>query len=198
VLDDASPLKEDVKSLCDSLGVKYVPATLKPGDTKNGLAESLSLAPWDEPIFAVCDDAVFGRGIVEEIQHIMKEEVPPIQGNWGMISLFACYARNAPLREGSHLWEYLIRAFYAGIAVIYSPAFRKAYYNDWNQVANGLLPMPQMCDDIYCKDILNAMDLKLYNTIQDFAQHTGVDARTFGGNEADPGSRYISQFFVGE
>lgn len=197
VLDDGSPMGDAILKKCLDLGVQYVPAVLKPGDTKNGLAESLSLDTWNKPIFCVCDDVVFGKGIFEEIDHIMTNEVQNLP-DCGMISLFACYNRGLLVNEHSHLWEYPIRAFYAGVAVIYSPRFRQAYYDDWIAVVNGKKAVPRMCDDLYCKEILTASGLKLYNTAKDYAQHTGVDARTFGDDEADPGSRYISKFFVGE
>jgi hypothetical protein len=197
VLDDGSPLKDRVRSLCYEMDVDYIPATLKPGDTKNGLAESLAVGNWTAPVFAVCDDVVFGRDILEELNHIVLHELPLLP-DCGMVSLFACYSRMKQPHADSHLWEYPVHAFYAGIAVVYTPKFRDAYYNWWVRAVNEELPMPQMCDDIFCKVILDAHGLKLYNTIQDYAQHTGIDARTFGDKENDPGSHYLTQFFVGE
>lgn len=200
ILDDNSPMALDVEKTASDYGAIYVPAKNHPGDTKNGLGESLAIGDMGEPILCVCDDIVFGKDSSSIIMKYLDIDIPMLECagiKWGMISLFASYGRG-PLVLGTDFWEYPIPAFYAGLAVIYSPMFRKKYVETWNSMVRGEIPKCPHQDDLFCKEILNASGTRLFGIKRDLVQHTGIDARTFGNSTTDPGTHYQSSFFVGE
>lgn len=200
ILDDNSPQALDVEKVAFDYGARYVPAKNHPGDTKNGLGESLAIGDMGESILCVCDDIVFGKDSSSIITKYLDVDIPAIEDaniRWGMISLFASYGRG-PLILGTDFWEYPIPAFYAGLAVIYSSAFRKEYVKTWDSMVRGEIPKCPHQDDLFCKEILNASGTRLFGVKRDLVQHTGIDARTFGDSIADPGTHYLSSFFVGE
>jgi len=102
------------------------------------------------------------------------------------------------MHPGTKLWSYPIQAFYAGIAVLYSPEFRAKYVEMWNKMLRREMPMCPHQDDIFCKDVLRESGTILFGVEKDLVQHTGIDARTFGDKVDDPGTRYQSKFFIGE
>jgi hypothetical protein len=200
VLDDNSPMREEVRQSAITHNALYRHAENSPGSTKNGLGESLALGDMDKPILCLCDDIVFGKGSLDILRRYMDSDIPILEWNhipWGMISLFASYGRGRFILN-TDFWEYPIPHFYAGLAVIYSPAFRKEYVSQWDKMMKGEIPMCVHQDDLFCKDILNASGTRLFGIRRDLVQHTGINARTFGDKAEDPGTQYQSAFFVGE
>jgi hypothetical protein len=68
--------------------------------------------------------------------------------------------------------------------------------NSWENIKAGTEPYPSKCDDLWVVDLCDKNNLKCYNTMLDYAQHTGTKNRTFG--ESDSFSEYVSKMFVGE
>jgi hypothetical protein len=199
VVDDGSPMKDEVKTLTQKYRYNYKPAILAPGDTKNGLAESLNLEP-GSPCLACVDDIVFGKGSLDIIRDALLHGIPSLESRgipWGLISSFACYDRQTPIGD-SNLWLYPTQLFYAAVCCLYNPTLQKEYVSRWEAAVRGDIPYPKMCDDILLKIICIEKGYINFNTMFDAVQHTGINARTFGENEQDPGANYTTKYFVGE
>lgn len=201
VIDDNSPMGADVKILCRDYWIKsLIPAGGEP-DTKNGLYQSLKasreISGNNESLFCV-DDAVFGVGIVDRlVKYSMKEHY--IIPNRGLVGLFACYespTRTPNMVHDTDLWVVPIEILYALVAHIFSVNLRNTLIWEWEQIQAGKLPYPNCCDDLWVKGVCWKHRLNCYNTMQDYAQHTGGDNRTFGESTAN--SRYKTKMFVGE
>jgi len=200
VIDDNSPMREEVKDLCKLAGVtEFIPAKGKP-DTKNGLYYSLlANRDWsiNEALFCV-DDAVFGSGITERLKKYMVEEKIHIP-NRGLVGLFACYedlTREPNRIENTDLWQIPTNILYALVAHVFSINLRDILIWYWEKVLDGKIEYPSMCDDMWVKLVCRKYELKCYNTMKDYAQHEGGNNRTFG--ESSSNSQYQTKMFVGE
>lgn len=199
VVDDNSPLALDVEMLCREYSVEYVKAEGKP-DTKNGLYNSLKLSSMvgnSEDLFCV-DDAVFGQGIVNQLLKYRQHDRYLIP-NRGTVGLFACYenqTRNPCHVEETDLWGIPLDILYGLVAHVFSINLRDTLIYEWEEIVAGKQPYPQMCDDLWVKEVCKKYGLNCYNTMLDYAQHVGGDNRTFG--DSGENSNYFTKMFVGE
>ena len=171
------------------------------GNTKQGLAYSLFYSnPTNMAIHCV-DDMVFGKGAYEEFQRIEKEYIPKLEKvgiQWGMIGTFACYDRHASFNS-IPLWHYPAINFYAGVCHVINPMLGALYVDEYRKLQGGLPVMidPIHADDLWIKGMCMETGYQIFNTLKDYAQHTGMECRTFG-DEKEPSSNYTSNHFVGE
>lgn len=199
IVDDGSPLQSSVISMCGNHKANYIKASNTP-DTKNGLAESLRLMiglGGKYPSLLCVDDAVFGRGILGRLTKLLHEELPIINP-FGMVGLFACYednTRNHNKILGTDIWKIDHKILYALVAHVFSFQLAAILVDIWDKVQEGSEPYPGMCDDIWVATVCAKYNIPCYNTMMDYAQHTGMNNRTFGDNT---GSEYQSKMFVGE
>lgn len=195
VVDDDSPMHEEVETLCYRNEVNYIRAGGIP-DTKNGLYWSLKYAD-RFPVFLCVDDAVFGTGIAERLLHLEKYELNKIP-DYGFVGTFACYEDSTRIHNkvpDTDLWHYPTNIIYALVGHVFSERLARLVMHEWEEVLAGRLPYPEMCDDIWVKEMLKKYNIKAYNTMKDYTQHVGINNRTFGENT---GSDYYSKMFVGE
>jgi hypothetical protein len=195
IVDDGSPMWEDVKRLAGKYGAEYIKAVGVP-DTKNGLYNSLKIAT-NFPVFCCVDDAVFGAGITERLNLLLGTELYKIP-EYGMVGLFACYedgTRNPNRIPDTDLWKVDPNILYALVGHVFSERLARVVVWEWENIQAGKLPHPQKCDDLWVVDILKKYNISAYNTMRDYVQHTGMNNRTFGDNA---GSEYYSKMFVGE
>lgn len=199
VVDDGSPWAEKVKELTLSYGYNYKPSVIQPGDTKNGLAESLNLEP-GKICLSCTDDMVFGKGSASLLMDAYNKDIPALETRgipWGFVSSFACYDR--PIKFGNtSLWQYPLPLFYAAECCFFSPQLQLDYVTYWNKVVAKELPYPEMCDDILLKILCMEKGYIIFNTLMDAAQHTGGGARSFGDEEDAPSSKFTTNYFIGE
>lgn len=196
IADDGSPLMDEVGELCAKYDAYYYRCGGTP-DTKNGLSESLLLAP-KYPVLCCVDDAVFGNGIKDRLILLLEEELPKLD-KWGIVGMFACYedgTRNQNKVMGTNLWQVPNQILYALVGHVFSEPFSEIIIQRWHEVKAGVAEYPAMCDDIWVKMLLKEFDYGAYNTMRDYLQHTGMDNRTFG--ESGDNSNYSSKMFVGE
>jgi hypothetical protein len=199
IMDDGSPLQNDVRKLCKDVGFTYHRAGGDP-HTINGLVESLKLAPEGEKIFCCVDDIVLGKGAAWVLEQIQIKEIPALEAMnipWATIGIFACYPKAVrKIYPGTLLWNMDWQILYALNSHIYSPEIIKAALDKWKLIKCGELPFPKMCDDIWIARLAEEHKLLCFNSLDDFAQHTGAGARTF---DMDAGSSYYKALcFVGE
>jgi len=195
LVDDGSPCQEEVESIAEKYKAEYFRTKGEP-DTKNGLYWSLKVQN-EFPVLCCVDDVVFGKGLYERIDRIFNRDIPII-GKFGIIGLFACYedlTRNPNRVHGTGLWYISPSILYALVAHIFSESFSKTMIDLWDKIQTGEEPYPACCDDIWVARTLKRFNIPSYNTMKDYAQHTGVNNRTFGDNK---GSEYVSKMFVGE
>lgn len=199
VVDDGSPMAYEVEKLTKSFGYNYKPAVVQPGDTKNGLAESLNLEP-GHICLACADDIVFGKDSLFLLASAVNQDIPALEARgipWGFVSSFACYDR--PIKFGdTSLWQYPLPLFYAAVCCLYSPQLQIDYVIHWNKIVAKELPYPEMCDDILLKVLCMEKGYINFNTLMDAVQHTGIDARSFGDQENAPSAYYTTKYFIGE
>lgn len=199
IVDDNSPMQKELEEWAWLNGVKYDHAGGKP-DTKNGLYYSMKLAKEldpTRPVLACVDDAVFGKGVAERIFRFFNEEEALLE--YGFVGMFACYENmtRIPCKvPNADVWKVPPQILYALVAHIYHPSLRDFIIKDWEMILNNEKPYPQMCDDIYVKNLVIENNINIYNFMLDYAQHTGGDNRTFG--ESSSNSEYYSKMFVGE
>lgn len=201
ILDDISPMQEELKSLASKYKLEYRLAD-PPSDTKNGLYWSLR---WNTelgnqfPVLCTVDDIVFGQGAKERVRKILTEEIPVIGDEYATIGLFACYenpTRSLHAIAGTDLWSVPIPILYALTAHLFSERISKILIQNWEDVLAQRVPYPACCDDIWMTRICLEKGIKCYNTNLDYVQHTGMDNRTFG--DSGGSSNYTSKMFVGE
>lgn len=196
IVDDGSPCGEDVNRLALVYNAHYSKTQGEP-DTKNGLYWSLKVQD-KFPALLCVDDAVFGKGIVDRLKELENRELSILGSNWGIVGLFACYEDNTrkPNRViGADLWEVKPIILYALVSHVFSKNFARIMIDQWEDVQRGEEPYPNSCDDIWVARTLPRFGYKSYNTMKDYAQHTGINNRTFGDNK---GSEYHTLMFVGE
>lgn len=185
VIDDQSPFGE-IGALCESLKVDYFRTNGEPS-TKNGLYWSF-LKGAD---LHIVDDCVLSPRIVSEVENaklLLRDN------NTWMISFFACYPKH--VREAnrqSDYWRYPVETFYAGIACCYHQDLIDEYMAEFKKD-----PYAAYQDDLTIKHLIMENKKKIYNTTEDYAQHTGVGERAFGPNPKEESSNYVSEHFVGE
>jgi hypothetical protein len=173
----------------------------KEGNTKQGLAYSLIYSDKNKMTIHCVDDMVFGNGAYEEFRRIEQEYIPQLEKSgikWGMIGSFACYNRQQSF-SNIPLWHYPTPYFYAGVCHVINPSLGQVYINEYNKLIKGLPTMidPIHADDLWVKGMCIQEGYMIFNTLKDYAQHTGANCRTFGEENADS-SNYTSGFFVGE
>jgi hypothetical protein len=203
VIDDQSPMEEEVINLANKYDALYT-RTLGDADTKNGLYWSLKVQD-KFPVLCCVDDMVFGQDTLARIKQIEEVDIPTI-GRYSTIGLFACYQEATRTKfkiEGLELWQIPHSLLYALVAHVFSGEMARIYTECWEGVLAGTLPYPNMCDDILVKILSINSDLLCYNTTKDYAQHTGMNNRTFGTVDENAAngigsSDYISSDFVGE
>ncbi len=198
IVDDQSPMQNEVIHLVNRYNAHYLRTTGE-GDTKNGLYWSLRVQnQW--PVLCCVDDMVFGKGSRERFEKIISSEIPEL-GKFGMFGSFACYENNT--RDfnriiGTDYWKVPIDILYGLVCHIYSRELSNIITKEWEGIQKGNYPMPNCCDDIWVKEICRREQLPVYNSYRDFAQHTGMNMRTFGENEVTESSEYQTPCFVGE
>lgn len=200
VMDDASPMQEEVVKLCSQYPIVYHRSGGK-NCTINGLVESFRLADPGEIIACGTEDIVFGKGVKARMRKLLKHEIPYIGDNWGFIGVFACYPHNVRQQNKvahTDLWRYQWPIIYALNFDLYSPIMMKHAIDRWDQYLRGEIKRPTMEDDIYIKELAKEFKLPCYNTNKDYIQHTGRDARSFGSKETHNGSHYTTAYFTGE
>lgn len=197
VVDDFSPMVTEVEKLCIDLKVEFNRAK-GISHTINGLVESFYQFYSVEPVLCTVDDMVFGKGAGEVIQRIEHEIIPKLPDNWGLVGMFACYEGRTPSKHHPELWHLKTDALYALVCHVFSAKLQFAAMNEWRTVLAGERNDPNCCDDIWIKRLMLRDNLIALNTLNDYAQHTGMGERTFGDDKADTGSNYQSMCFVGE
>lgn len=195
IADDGSPMAAEVERVGKVCGVQVFRNDGRPS-TKNGLYGALRYSK-ALPTLVVCDDVVFGRGIRDYIESQMGK----LPTNYGYFSLFASYPDHMRMGgnvRGTEIWEYPLDCFYAGLAGVYNPKFAQIYCQKWEQVMSGMVPEPIWQDDLWVKELCRENGFKIYNSMNDYAQHTGMMRRSFGNNETEDSSNYTTAHFVGE
>lgn len=201
LVDDHSPMAEEVRQLADKYKAIYHKAEGR-ADTKNGLVESLKVQN-EFPVLCCVDDFILGEGIKERFEELLKKEVSIIENecHYGTIGTFACYHNNTRDHfkiENADLWNIPTNILYALVCHLYSKELSTILINEWDLIQKSELPDPCCCDDIWVARICERENLPCFNTIVDFASHTGAANRTFGNNPADEGSNYQTPCFIGE
>lgn len=198
LVDDQSPMEEEVVTLSKEYCVEYF-RTPGPPDTKGGLYWSLKIQQ-SFPVLCCVDDMIFGKGSLEMFKAVLEQDVDKLPKNWGMIGTFACYesgTRNSNLIHNTktNLWNIKNEILYALVCHIFSPHLSNILVKDWEAILAGTMPNPHCCDDIWVARTCTANSIPNYNTGKDYAQHTGINNRTFSN---DGNSTYQTNFFVGE
>lgn len=199
IVDDISPMAKEVKALAETHKLTYYLCDGEP-DTKNGLYHSL-LCQDKFPVLCCVDDMVFGQGTKSAIKRMFLNDYEKVVETAGCIGMFACYGeetRKVLRVPGTDLWNIKNEILYALVCHFFTPKLAKIVIDDWQKVLKNEIPYPCMCDDIWVKEICIREGLLNYNTILDYAQHTGMRNRTFGEGDGGAGSDYISNMFVGE
>lgn len=199
VIDDGSTRVKALEKLCSKYGFTYQKAGGKPS-TINGLVESLKLAGPGEHVLCCTDDIVLGKNVDWVLGRIETLEVPALERlnvAWGTIGLFACYPASVrSIYPETLLWNIPWDSLYALTCHVFSPAMVAKAKQEWDGIQAGLLPWPEMCDDIWIAKLAKKHNLLCFNCLHDYAQHTGVNNRTFSDDQGS--SNYISPVFVGE
>jgi len=196
LVDDGSPLMDGVQQTATANKFEYVRATGKP-DTKNGLVRSLELND-GKPVLCCVDDMVCGKGFLPAMKGILERDIPELEAAnvpWGLIGTFACY-NDRPRFRKSTLWNIPSTSLYALVCHVFSPRLAGILMDEWQRVENGSMEDPPACDDLWTARVCTREGILCFNTVQDYAQHTGAGARTF--SDAQGSSYYLSQRFVGE
>lgn len=191
VVDDQSPMGKDVRLICNNFKVEYRRTEYQPC-TKNGLYWSFKYGG-EGNLFCITDDCVLGQGITK----IMEQDLDP---QCWLLTFFAGYPMQIRISRavGNIFWNYPVEAFYAGIACVYHTTLSRLYMEKWEHVMRGEEPKEDYQDDLTIKHLIMANGKQIWGTMYDFAQHTGVQQRSFGDIVADAGSNYVSECFVGE
>lgn len=200
VLDDSSPLGDGLCRLCEILEIKYKKAGGSPS-TINGLMESLKLA--DGNMVCCVDDIVFGKGTKEILTDIWERMLPHLDNHgvsWGLLGLSLCYDRRIDsVLYGLPLFELVPTSLvYALMFHFYSTALKSALFDKWERIQSGQIPVPGFEDDIFVSKTLGKTGLRYFNTVRDYAWHTGAHIRSFGPHDGGKNSEYQTKCFVGE
>lgn len=179
VIDDQSPLAEQVQALTEELDCAYVMTAGTPG-TKNGLYWSLVHDAGDD--LHLCDDV--------QMAYTDWVKTPPSSA-WWVASYFACYHRDT----ARDWWMYPVKDFYAALACKFHPNFRAEFIKEMDSARALGYEIPAQ-DDILVKEICLKNQMEIWNTGWDYAQHTGIGHNTTFEGPHD--SNYRSNFFVGE
>lgn len=187
IVDNMSPPEwarriEELGKMCGF--IRFVRSELC-SSTMNGFIASLLVAPEMESCLYLEDDVVLGKGIKE---YLTSTDMPTFT------SLYAVYNR-FPKNVGDPLWEYPIEAFYGLIAIVINPSGRAALLNEWKTLSY-CNAYPQWHADIWLKEFCKKYGYKIWNTVQDYAQHVGNEVRSI--NEGKIDSVYESRHFIGE
>ena len=206
IVNDSSPAPYDekVRELAYELKTGYI-RSFTPPDTKNGLFESLShfYQNTSDPFCLCCvDDMVFGKGSLDRIREICDKDIPRLGNNWATIGMFACY-ETRPRYLTTSLWNISTSILYALVCHMFNREFIPHLYNPYIKFLNGEhrteteIYNMTACDDIWVARTAGSNGFLCFNTAEsDYAQHTGVNQRTFSSNNT--GSEYTSKVFVGE
>lgn len=205
IVDDQSPEEYGMKvqQFCNDYNAFYH-RTYYDADTKNGLYYSLKIAKWF-PVLCCVDDMVFGRNSVDFWTKIITNDLRKINEKWACIGTFACYPRN--VRNSfmdTSLWNIPNNALYALVCHLYSKEFSEILINQYEKFKKGqeLTEVERYnlscCDDIWVARNASTYGFKCYNSqAYDYAQHTGMNQRTFTIDEVG-NSNYMSEIFIGE
>lgn len=197
IVDDQSPMSAFVMGLAAKYNAIYKKTEGDP-DTKNGLYWSLKVQD-KFPALLCVDDMVFGEGTKERFEKMLNEEIPQLPINYGIIGTFACYENPTRIMnkvQGTDLWKWPYDIYYATVAALFSENLAKTIMYEWEAIKAGSKMLPNCCDDIWLKELCRGLEIPLYNTFQDYAQHTGINQRSFSDN--NQGSEYVTNMFVGE
>jgi hypothetical protein len=208
VVDDHSPMGSGVRHLCDDFETECHLSLGNKGHTINGLVSSFLLAdvsPIAPPahnapaMLCLTDDCVVGKGIAPEIKRMEQFilDAGLFELPIGMAGTFACY-ENRPEFHHTGLWRISTEALYALVCHVYSPRLMYLATKEWTGIVDGTIADPCCCDDIFIKRICLREGLACFNTLKDYAQHTGINERSFGETKEVTGSHYVSKMFVGE
>lgn len=176
-------------------------------DILHGFVRALDLvAARERPALVCTDDVRFGRGAGEALRQIEHEIIPAFHAGgvrWGIIGLFACYARavngryavETPLgREELPVFRHPAQEFYGGIAIVLNPVLVREIERRWADITAGRRERPQCMEDIWLNWLMTELGLGWFNTVRDYAWHTGNDDRV----AAATGGQYQTEYFVGE
>lgn len=199
VVDDHSPMTSEVQKLCAGFNVQCCRSAGERGHTINGLISSFQISDMTSPLLCTVDDLVLGHSTRKALDEIENLIIPKLSDRpWAMIGLFACYVNRSESLPNLKLWHIPTEILYALVCHVYSPQIMRLAATEWNDVVAGRQGDPCCCDDIFIKRICQRHNLICFNTLQDFAQHTGGGERTFGSATDLRGSYYESPLFIGE
>lgn len=172
-------------------------------DLKEGFIHSVRLAEGlsgdRSLVLALTDDVRLGRGTTEALEQIEGECIPLLERagvKWGCISLFACYDRTEPVRvlgQAQPLFELGPAGFYGGIAMILAPSLVDILWADLAEIVAGRKEM-RCLEDIWINRTMREHNYRWFNTLQDYAWHTGNDARVANAG----GAKYQTRHYVGD
>lgn len=203
VFDDCSPLHEEVKKLCSSFEWIHYRYDFTPGELKKSLIKSFMIANSEEPVLCCVDDLVFGKGSFEILLYLINEVIPSLNKEkikWATIGTFACYSMDLRInnkKENLDIWDFHPAIFYSLLCHIYNPVFMKFMMDQWVKIKNNEKEYPFVEDDIWVAKECIENDWKIFNTMEDYTQHTGMNQRSFNSNFSGS-SNYTSSLFVGE
>jgi len=203
VLDDQSPMGEQVKTVCDSYGVKSK-VSKGVANTINGLIESIrfykEMNPELEPCIFAVDDFQLSFQFNSEVRRWEEYVLPRlIASNWGLIGTFACYptsVRDSAFNKDLGLWQIDTHSLYALICHLFSKDLMTVILEYADKFDSGEILYPAMCDDIWVATLCQEKNLRCMNSYLDHAQHTGMSQRTFNDDTAG-NSNYYSECFSG-
>jgi hypothetical protein len=199
VLDDGSLFGPDLRGLCRRHEISYKKAGGS-SSTINGLMESLKLHPG--PVLCCVDDIVFGKGTKDKLSEIWNMVIPRLDKQevaWGIVGLFMDYPRQVnSLVCGCRIAELPANLVYALTFHFYSTPLKSALLKRWDKILADELPWPACADDIFVNRLLGETGLRYFNTNMDYAQHTGMNLRSFGSDGEAVNSEYQTEYFVGE
>jgi hypothetical protein len=197
VVDDQSPLQVEVEALAKEFDAVYF-RTTGTRSTKNGLYWSLKIQN-EFPVLCCVDDMVFGESSMNRLNMLVMHEYPRLK-NTGIVGLFVCYdmqTRNQFRFSDVDLWMVPIALSYALVCHLFSKDLSDILIRDYEKAAAENREVSIHQDDLWVKEVCLRDGLVIYNTVDDYAWHTGANTRTFGDDPIG-NSSYQTPRFVGE
>jgi len=198
VIDDQSPLEKEVQNVCMENAIEKYVRTVGKSDTINGLYSSLKEINNDEFTILCVDDFICSSKILDTLKEIKDNDIPIIKDEYGTVGLFACYPSNIRIKyKNTNLWNIETKSLYALVCHHFSNELKDILINEYEEALEGRIEYPEVCDDIWVATICARENLKCFNTIEDYAFHTGMNNRTFGDSVVSDNSCYQTPCYVG-
>lgn len=205
IVDDGSPLKNNVKELANKYNVNYLCPEEYKSSTNQGLCNALKAFKNEPYTLQLTDDVILCKDFNLILNKLLKYQLTSL-GSYGIITMFcpqsvAMHLRKGQTFNGTNVYRLdttspLIHAF---ICTLMSKDFADVFIRHWEDVRGTDREHDQLMDDIRARVLCNKAELSMYITKQCWAEHTGTNPqdRTFQ-DARQGGNSYRAASFLGE